>query len=516
MEEHKNTPLERWTEDMVSSWLASIGIKNKYIKTLHEQEVDGQVLLKITEEFLKKETGMKSGHAFLIIESRNELVEKVQKQQNSQTEEQIKLEAVPKKIKRESKPRPFGKPGIDYTYTKHDVLQPETGVIDLIAPCHEYKSFNTAATLDSQRLKAKLANEVFKFATGCMNMRSNGTIHLGVMDSKGDSVYVHGEIIGIPIREKDVYTDALDYIEKCFKSSSEVIRQCIKPPEFILVIDPNSKEQHHVVEFDIEPSESLVRGKVFSVCLPKFKEESNKCILENETTYQRVGAKTEPVKSLQVFYQGVQSRDAQREAAEKSQVTSQECCQDLERKLLMLLTSGKKQIEEEKLYILVTNRFSKEDLQHTDILLKMKLFCVFDFDPDSMVSGLCNEYNKIHKVNLHFMQNYRISSGKSIRELVSHLHLFNQTSWIFCNGRNDFAGNEAPCDENTWCKTKRTFLKDCVSLICKDILPQGTFTVIFLLTSPVETPLLKTFDEFSLTCKAMKKLYAFQNQKGTF
>ncbi|KAI5107574.1 sterile alpha motif domain-containing protein 9-like [Silurus meridionalis] len=320
IEEHQSTPLERWTEDMASSWLASIGIKNKYIKTLHEQEVDGKVLLKITEEFLKKETGMKSGHAFLIIESRNELVEKVQKQQNSQTEEQIKLEAVPKKIKRESKPRPFGKPGIDYTYIKHDVLQPETGVIDLIAPCHEYKSFNTAATLDSQRLKSKLANEVLKFATGCMNMRSNGTIHLGVMDSKGDSVYVHGEIIGIPIREKDVYTDALDYIEKCFKSSSEVIRQCIKPPEFILVIDPNSKEQHHVVEFDIEPSESLVRGKVFSVCLPKFKEESNKCILENETTYQRVGAKTEPVKSLQVFYQGVQSRDAQREAAEKSQV----------------------------------------------------------------------------------------------------------------------------------------------------------------------------------------------------
>ncbi|KAG7313752.1 hypothetical protein KOW79_000025 [Hemibagrus wyckioides] len=53
MELH-STPVEKWTEDMVSLWLASIGVKENYIKTLHEQEVDGQVLLTIKEEFLKK------------------------------------------------------------------------------------------------------------------------------------------------------------------------------------------------------------------------------------------------------------------------------------------------------------------------------------------------------------------------------------------------------------------------------------------------------------------------------
>lgn len=84
----------------------------------------------------------------------------------------------------------------------------------------------------------------------------------------------------------------------------------------------------------------------------------------------------------------------------------------------------------------------------------------------------------------------------SIKEFTSHLHLFEQTSWIFCNGRTEFKGNETPCDEMTWIKTKMTFLRESVSLICKQVLPKGAFQVIFLLTSPVEKPLLHTFNEF--------------------
>lgn len=522
IEELQSTPIEKWTESMVSSWLASLGINDNYIKTLHEEEVNGKVLLKITEAFLKNKIGMRSGSVFLIIESRNELVkaQKVQKQQKntskrgaentdqvaslnpdlpksskSQEEEQAKQDAITRK--RDSKPRPFGKLGTDHTYVKHDVLPPETGGSDFITPCHEYKSLNKAVTLDRQRLQAKLAYEVLKFATGCMNMRTNGTIHFGVMDSRGGSGCVHGEIIGIPITERDMYTDALDYINKCFKRDGELVRRCVRPPEFILVSERHSEEQHFVVEFDVESSVSTVRKKVFSVRLPKFSETANKIEYEKETIYQRVGAKTEPVEDINRFYEGVDDRDTRREEAENSHsVTSLELCQDLGRKLHKLITSGKKQIEKEKWYILVTNRFSEEDRKHVDFLLNMKLFCVLDFDPDSKVSGLCHEYDKHHAVNLHFMQNYKIPSDKNIRDLESHLHLFEQTSWIFCNGRNDFSGNETPCDENTWCKTRRTFLKDCVSLICKDILPKGTFLVIFLLTSPVETPLLKTFEEF--------------------
>lgn len=310
---------------MVSSWLASIGINDNYIKTLHEQEVNGKVLLKMQEHFLKEETGMKSGPAHLIIESHNELVEaqNVQKQQknapqraaenthrgasfipdfpissNFQIEKQMTQEAITRK--RDVKPRPFGQPGTEHTYVKHDVLPPETGVSNLIKPCHEYKSFQTAVALNAKRQKAKLAYEVFKFATGCMNMRTNGTIHFGVMDNK-EKKHVHGQIIGIPVKDKDVYTDVLNYIKRCFKSNDKLVEQCIRPPEFVLVIDPYSKEQHYVVEFDVEPSVSTVRNIVFSVSLIKMNEDSGKIEQEAEKLYCRVGVSTQQVDDISRF-----------------------------------------------------------------------------------------------------------------------------------------------------------------------------------------------------------------------
>ncbi|XP_066497566.1 sterile alpha motif domain-containing protein 9-like [Hoplias malabaricus] len=548
MEDLSHTPAEQWTESMVSTWLRSIRVKENYIEKLHEEEVDGQILLNINEDFLKKVTGMKSGYAHLIITKRDELVTSSQKaqtlpdnnhermvQSNDQEKASAAVDLPPSspqrkalnpdsvcvpKTKRDCKPRPFGKRGVDCTYVKHSVLQPESGVIDLITPCREYKAFTIAAALDCQRLQAKLAKEVFKFATGCINMRSNGTIYFGVMDGKDNSGYVHGEIIGFPIQQKNIYADVLNLIERCFSDSDiEVVQQCIRPPEFILVIDPNytSTEAHYVVEVDIVPSVSVVKNKVFSVKLPNFKEKKNKTEFEKETIFRRIGSKTEPVTDLNAFYEGVQSRNAQREEKEKAHsYTSPDLCQDLGRKLIMLLTGGKKMMEMDKWYILVTNKFSREDLNCIDFLLNMKIFGVFDFDPDSKVSGLCHEYGKHHTMNLHFMQNYKIPSGMSVGEFEKHLHLFEQTSWIFCNGRSDFKGNEPPCDENTWSKTRRTFLKDCVSLICKDILPKGTFLVIFLLTSPVETPLLNTFYEFFTDMEGHEDIICISESEENF
>uniref|UniRef100_A0A1A8UPA8 SAM domain-containing protein n=1 Tax=Nothobranchius furzeri TaxID=105023 RepID=A0A1A8UPA8_NOTFU len=528
---------ENWTESEVSSWLQSIGVKEQYIKKLYEEEVDGQTLLTLTVDFLKTEICMKSGPAHLIIQKRDALLNPLQNNQGNKkptgdknseseqkniqrstqsiaavgvapqapvrerdvSEERPTLEQPSSSSKEDCKPRPFDEEGIDFIYLKHRVLQPESGAFNLISPCHEYKSFSIAAALDPTRLRAKFAREVLKFATGCMNIRSNGTIHFGVMDSKEDAGYVHGEIIGIHAEEKDIYVDALDYIERSFSSDKEHVRQCVRPPRFIEVMDRESTEKRFVVEVDIVPSLNIVKNKVYAVRLPNFKKSSNKVEFEKETILRRVGSKTEPVsdKDLSDFYQRVRDRDAQRQEAEKNQFFSApESCQDLGRKLTMLLTSGKKFIEKEKWFILVTNKFKSDDVCNIDWLLNMNVFCVFDFDPESKTSGLCKTYLQHHAANMHFLQSYRKPAGSSIKEFTSQLHLFEQTSWIFCNGRTDFIGNETPCDEMTWIKTKMTFLRESVSLICKQILPKGTFQVIFLLTSPVEKPLLHTFYEF--------------------
>ncbi|XP_076121343.1 sterile alpha motif domain-containing protein 9-like isoform X2 [Alosa pseudoharengus] len=547
MMEFDNVPVEKWTEALVSSWLRSIGVKEQYVTKLNEEEVDGRILLELTEDYLKRETRMKSGPALLIIKKRNELVEslekahKVPQNQDSfkregddannhpdtkdkiskakENSSNIETQTLPGLTsKKDCKPRPLCKDGIDFTYVKHNVLKPESGIIDLISPCHEYKSFAVAATLDRTRLQAKFAKEVIKFGTGCMNIRSNGTIHFGVMDSRDDAGYVHGEIIGVPVLEKDIYVDALDHIERSFSSvDREDVRQCIRPPQFIEVIDMNSSEKRYVVEVDIVPAISIVRNRVYSVRLPNFKEKSNKVEFEKETIYSRVGSKTEPVNDQNEFYQRVRDRDSRREEAEQSCFeSSPDFSQDLGRKLTMLVTSGKKFIEKEKWYILITNKLKKEDLNSIDFLLNMKLFCVFDFDADSKVSGLCSEYSKHHAANLHFMQNYKIPNTMSISEFESHLHLFEQTSWIFCNGRNDFKGNEPQCDEMTWIKTKMTLLRECVSVICKQILPKGTFLVIFLLTSPVEKPLLHTFYEFFTDMEGHEDIICISESEDNF
>lgn len=234
---------------------------------------------------------------------------------------------------------------------------------------------------------------------------------------------------------------------------------------------------------------------------------------------RRVGSKTEPVsdKDKSDFYQRVKDRDAQTEEAEKNLfLTAPEMCHDLGRKLTMLMTSGKKFIEKEKWFILVTNKFKRDDLSSIDWLINMNIFCVFDFDPDSKISGLCSKYLQHRAANMHFLQSYRIPAGTSIKEFTSDLHLFDQTSWIFCNGRTDFKGNETPCDEMTWIKTKITFLRESVSLICKQILPKGTFQVIFLLSSPVEKPLLHTFYEFFTDMEGHEDIICFCESETNF
>ncbi|XP_029014897.1 sterile alpha motif domain-containing protein 9-like [Betta splendens] len=540
-----------WDENQVSTWLKSIGVKEQYIEKLHEEEVDGPSLLSLDENFLKTKICMKSGPAHLIIQKRDELLNTLKKTQDKKkpvSSKETELEPKSAKLKTDQKEgdqnvcedkkatreqcssslkedcraRPFDQDGVDFIYETHRVLQPESGAFDLISPCHEFKSFAVAARLDCTRLQAKFAKEVLKFATGCINIRSNGTIHFGVMDSKEEREgcrYVHGEIVGIPVNDKDIYVDALDYIEKSVSTDAEDVRRCVRPPRFIEVLDRESTEKRYVVEVDIVPSISIVKNKVYDVCLPNFKESANKVEREKKTIFRRVGSKTEPVtdKDLIDFYQRVIDRDAQREEAEQRQfLRNPEICQDLGRKLKMLITSGKKCIEKEKWFILVTNRFQPDDLSSIDWLLNMNLFCVFDFDPDSKVSGLCSKYLEHRAANMHFLDNYKISSDTSIKEFTTNLHLFDQTSWIFCNGRSEYKGNEPPCDEMTWIKTKMSILRECVSLICKQILPPGTFQVIFLLTSPVEKPLLHTFNAFFADMEGHENIISFCESQNNF
>uniref|UniRef100_A0A8C3XNY6 Sterile alpha motif domain-containing protein 9-like n=1 Tax=Chelydra serpentina TaxID=8475 RepID=A0A8C3XNY6_CHESE len=541
----------------VRCWLESIGIKKEYVEKLCEEEVTGPVLKELDEPFLKS-MGMKGGQIHMITRKRNELLERLHKNAGADSAQadnpSIKASEVlgsdittnddKKRVKNRnsavrgsrkshslhentvesltlSKFRQFKNEDINFKYVKNRILAPETGVIDLITPCHEYKSFTTAAKLDRQRLQAKFAYEVIRYASACMNVRTNGTIHFGVMDSVEDKGWKHGQIAGIPVRDRDIYVDALDYIEKCFEpSEQDAARNCIHPPIFTEVIQKDSQEQYFVVEVDIEPSSNTVKGKIFQVRLPRFNEHSNKVIFDKSPVlYQRVGTKSEPVKNeeLVAFIQGLQEKDVRREKAESSSNEDPlEISQNLGRKLSVLFTDGKNYMNDSLLYILVTNSCGKEDLKSVNFLMHMNIFCVFDFDEDSNVSGVYAKYKEHHETRSHFLQNYSNESKMSTTEFQKHLGLFDHTSWIFCNGRSDFLGDEKPCDEDTWIRTKKKYLKKAISFICDEILPKGSFVVLFLLLSPVEKPIVDTFQEFYTEMNGMDYIICIAESKENY
>ncbi|XP_059204124.1 sterile alpha motif domain-containing protein 9-like [Centropristis striata] len=475
---------DKWTESHVSSWLKDIGIKEKYIIKMQEEEVTGPVLTK------------------------GENI-------------QMKCNANPAPTEASSCDyRPFDQNEKNCKYVKHNLLPPETGVENMIVPCHEYKSLEIAHKLDSERLKSKVASEVLRFACACMNMRTNGTIHFGVMD-KRRGTHKHGEIIGIPVRSQDDFVDALDYIERCFKGSNQQIdgRKCIRNPRFIEVFDKETTEKTWVIEYDVVPKASIVKNKLYSVGIPNFSEKDKKVKLEDKVPYQRVGANSPRIldDDLIQFIQQLREKDQQREEAESSSnEMTVDCREDQNRRLAILLTCGNKHMDNSLFYIIVTNKCQPEHLSSLTFLLNMNPFCVFDFDPDSKTSGLCSKYKEQKAVNLHFLDDYANNDGLKSADFVDSLQLFEKTSWIFCNGRTNFPSGETTCDEKTWIKTRKKKLKKAVSVICNDILPGRSFVVLFLLMSDVEQPLVETFHEFYAEMNGHDFLAVISESKENF
>ncbi|KAM6245346.1 sterile alpha motif domain-containing protein 9-like [Porphyrio hochstetteri] len=548
--DYRTVPVSEWDENHVQCWLESTGIKKEYVEKLNAEEVTGPVLMELDETFLKG-IGMKGGQIHILLRKRKELLPlqgnaQQAKRSSSKTPDRAESQTDPARPRNTPAPqasgescgpadktssnntasasgkrekrsknsqcdstdealqlsnyRPFRSQNTDFKYVKDRVLAPESGVNGLITPCHEFKSFATAAELNKNQLQSKFACEVIRFASACMNIRTNGTIHFGVMDSVEDKGWQHGQIVGIKVKNRDYFVDALDYIEKCFcKTVQEVARKCIHPPVFVEVISKDSQEQRFVVEVDIEPTSNLVKKKYFEVSLPRYNETSQKVTLTDQALYQRLGAKSERVvvNNIATFIQGLEDRDAQRESAELSSTqVHTEVSQNLGRKLAILLNDGKSCMNDSLRYILVTNRCEKHNLNSISFLMHLNIFCVFDFDEHSNVSGLCSKYKEHHTTRVYLLQDFSTESKTGNPSSQKHLSLFDQTSWIFCNGRSDFHGNEESCDEITWIRTKKKYLKKAVTRICDEILPHRSFIVLFLLLSPVQKPLVDTFQEF--------------------
>ena len=73
-EELRELPIIKWSRDLVRCWLTGIGLQEKYIQRLYDEELNGACLLIITSSFLKESFEMKLGPTLLIITKRDRLV----------------------------------------------------------------------------------------------------------------------------------------------------------------------------------------------------------------------------------------------------------------------------------------------------------------------------------------------------------------------------------------------------------------------------------------------------------
>ncbi|GCC35705.1 hypothetical protein chiPu_0014193 [Chiloscyllium punctatum] len=283
-------------------------------------------------------------------------------------------------------PHPFDEENAELKYVKGKVLPPETGSKSLIIPCHEFKSFQLATKRDAFEQEIKFAKEVIKFAAACMNCRSNGTIHFGIEDG---NEYAHGEIVGMPVQNKELFVNARDmYIKRCFlKKYHAHAERSVRPLRFVEVISDGIGEQRFGIEVDIVPSLSVVKGTFCTVQLPDLgKSEKGALRYFHHSVYKREGASSIRIPSgtIQHIPEYIRDRDFEREKAERDEELSKD---DVYRKLSELFTRIKQHMDNEVKYILVTDSCREEDLENLSFLLRMRFFCVLDFDPSGSANS---------------------------------------------------------------------------------------------------------------------------------
>lgn len=168
-------------------------------------------------------------------------------------------------------------------------------------------------------------------------------------------------------------------------------------------------------------------------------------------------------------------------------------------KLKDLLTCGGNSLDSYSRFVVVVNKSNPEQVPYLQFLSKLKLFAVLDFDPNSLAEdGLCHSYREFRLANLHSPVQYQ----GQIDSVIEKLNLYKQTSWVFCNGRNDLNNGDSnkELDYRNWLRKTCGDVEQLVSFICKpEVLRCGSSLIIFLLLSPVDTekdPIFDTYRSF--------------------
>ena len=160
--------------------------------------------------------------------------------------------------------RPFDSIEQSFFYRENDKLPPEVGPGNLLDPVHENHILPSVEEFSEKEVLHEFIQEVFIFATSCMNSRTNGTIRFEIKSQPGREVIGQQIIPDSKFREK-FELSLKEYFEE---EHLNVARTCIRPPQFspILGLDGTSSNKS-MIEVDVIPSYSMTQEKVFYTSL---------------------------------------------------------------------------------------------------------------------------------------------------------------------------------------------------------------------------------------------------------
>ncbi|KAM4688499.1 sterile alpha motif domain-containing protein 9-like [Discoglossus pictus] len=421
---------------------------------------------------------------------------------------------------------PFDSAHESKRYVQYHHLQPESGNINYIEPVHEYKAFTNTENATEEDKKMKFCNEVFRFAAACMNTRTNGTIHFGVSDKP------HGEIIGIQIENKEMYVNYIsNMISKYFEDKHlQIAKQCIRPPRFVDVLyQQNTQSDRVVIEVDVVPEYSVCKTEIFSIYQQVLtdnvwrKSKDKSCFIRDGESSRDILAniRQNDIEYKQFLLQMPARDDARKKAEDEHKQHRKKKTADGP-KLVSLITGNKDTLDNSyyKWYILVTNKCHQSQTTQLQFMQEIQWFAVLDFDPDSFINGLCKSYRDKRVANLHFPNQYK-DMDNITSEKLDTLKLYQQTSWIFCNGRSDLDSQEyMPLNPRMWQKEKAAEVRRLISFLTrKDIMERGKFLVVFLLLSAVEDcgdPMNEVFSTFYQELSGMNDILCICESEQTF
>lgn len=255
----------------------------------------------------------------------------------------------------------------------------------------------------------------------------------------------------------------------------------------------NTQSNRFVIEVDVIPRHSICQEKYFYIMMQsstgktwKQSKDTSLFVREGASSKNILGNPNQRDREFKKFLEDLKMWTASRKAAEEElrMVTKKES-EGL--KLSKLLTRHQGSLDESYYdwYILVTNTCAPTQLEHLEFIKEMKLFAVLDFDPYSHIKGVVKAYRESRVANLHLPSHYEEKT--TIAEKISTLKLYEQPSWIFCNGRVDLSCQ--PLEPHLWQRDRASGVRRLISFLTdENIIVKGKVLVVFLLLSPHRKP----------------------------